>query len=130
MTEAYEDLLRSFATLHDLPAEALLATGEIVFGGTLVSLVYEGDETTGEILLLGEIGVPSAANEAIICKALLQANNLWAGTGGATLAMDAEGMAIACAKLPLLGLDASLLSDGISDFAETVDYWRAFLQQS
>lgn len=129
MIEAYDDLLKSFAQLHDLPLEALQATGEVVFGETAVSLVYEGDESGGEILLLGEIGLPPAGSEAKAYQALLQANNLWAGTGGATLALDAEGLALACAKIPLLGVDAALLTDSISDFAETVDYWRAFIQQ-
>jgi len=129
MTAEYEDLLKSFAELHGLPADALLATGEVVFGGTAVSLIYEGDDSSGELLLLGEIGRAPEGAEAAVYAALLQANNLWAGTGGATLALDLEGQAIACAKLPLAALTAATLSDALSDFAETLEYWREFIQQ-
>lgn len=50
MSELFDALLKAFASLHNLPAEALLQTGEVTLGGTAVSLIYEGDEVSGEIL--------------------------------------------------------------------------------
>lgn len=129
MSAAFESLLASFAQKHGLPAEALLISSEIEVRGSTVSLIYEGDEQSGEILFVGEIGKPAPDQEKEMYAALLQGNNLWAGTDGATLALDPQGVAIACARLPLEGMDAERLADILGTFADTLSYWRGYITQ-
>lgn len=76
---------------------------------------------------MGEIGRPLPGEELKMYHAILQGNNLWAGTGGATLALDNEDTVIACARLPIQGMDAAALTNVITEFASTLDYWRGFL---
>ena len=130
MIELYESLIRDFAKLHGLPSETLLLTGELNLGEVAVSLIYEGDETSGEITLVGEIGWPKSGNELEMYKAMLQGNLLWAGTSGATLALDEQKGAVACARVALEELNAERLTDLITEFADTVGFWRGYLARA
>ena len=82
-----------------MDADALAATQEIVIEGLSVGLLYDGDESIGDIVYFTQLGTPAPHRIASVYKTMLEANNLWIGTGGSTLGN------ILASSIPLKGVD-------------------------
>lgn len=125
MLEQYESLVRSLAVTLGLNPQELLRTEEIVIDDLPVGFQYEGDEEDGDILFFAPLGQPEQGDELPLYKALLQANHLWIGTGGGTLALHPfNGEAVLAGRLPLHRLDAEHFSRVLEVFAQTALFWR------
>ena len=129
MSQAYKNLLSEFANEIGLqPLEQFLETEEVVIDDITVSLYFEGDEDLGDVVFFSLLGKPSGERQPAVTRVLLEANYLWAGTGGATLGMSPEdGTVIMAARLPLDTLNGAALASILDAFVDSASYWRRYV---
>lgn len=126
--QAYEDLLSAFAARVGLDPRAFLKTQELVIEGLHIGLTYAGQGGAGDLLYFANLGAPAAGREAVVYKALLQANHMWAGTGGATLGVQMDtGNVVLAGQLDFRELGPEGLAGLLDAFAETAIFWRRFV---
>lgn len=86
---------------------------------------YEARQCVQFLTDLG--GLPAHDREAFLAQ-LLTANALFAGTQGATLALDpTREQVVLCRELGLAGLDYIAFEKGLEAFIEQAEHWRARL---
>ena len=86
-------------------------------------------QDAGDLLLLrADLGaIPAEGREAVLAAAM-EANWLYQGTGGATLALDPAGGGLGLQKYTWLDrLDAGAAFETIERFAATAAFWRRTL---
>ncbi len=80
------------------------------------------------VVLMGPIGEPPPERQEQLLKALLDANHLFAGTGGGTLSRDPEtGIFHLCRMLPLALTDTEAFSSALERFVNVVETWRKLI---
>lgn len=123
----YQKLLENYARGVGLePVDAFLASQEIVIGGVTVGLTLEGDENSGDVVFFSNLGQPaSEVDKADLHLMMLQANALWAGTGGCTLGLQPDtGAVLLAGRAPLTVCDAAALASALDAFADVAVLWR------
>lgn len=86
--------------------------------------LHEIDEIGG-FCILGEIGDLPPLNAESVMGALLMANHLFRGTGGATISRDPEtGGLFLCRYERLDLLDGDSVTEMFSKFIDTLEVWR------
>ena len=82
-------------------------------------------EAIGGFCLLGEIGEAPPSEEKDVMAALLAANHLFQGTGGATISRDSvSGKFFLCRYERLDYLDAEKAFEMLERFVDTLDIWH------
>ncbi|CAK0770744.1 putative Type III secretion system chaperone [Gammaproteobacteria bacterium] len=107
---------------------ALDASGTGVFvvdGKTLLSLGF--DALMERLVLMSVLDDVDAGDTEM--RAMLRANFLWRGTGGATFAMPAEGDAVALLYPLPADVTAIQLQDILTDFLEMIESWTQNFRQ-
>lgn len=128
MTDTYNDLLRDFANHVGVDPEVFGKTQEIVVDGIAVGLDFEGTDDFADVLYFCNVGAPSDARQAEVYKVLLQANNLWAGTGGATIGVQQDtGNVVIAGRMDLEGLSPEGLAALVDAFVDTASFWKKFI---
>ncbi|HLO75809.1 MAG TPA: CesT family type III secretion system chaperone [Magnetospirillum sp.] len=97
-----------------------------------LSICIEGrDEIYSEdVLVYTDLGEVAGGNAAEIIRNLLEANLIWAGTGGATIGLHPDtSHAILAYRTPMEGLNGEMLAAAISQFATVAAYWRNFIAE-
>ena len=124
----YEHLLRNYAAILGLePVQLLLAAQEIVVNGITVSLMLEGDEDIGDIVFCTNLGLPARSESLHVL--MLQANALWAGTGGCTLGLQhPTGSVILAGRTPLPLCHAKGFADMIGAFVDIALRWKSLIE--
>lgn len=126
MTSRYVDLLTAFAGEIGLPStEQFLKTKELIVDGITISLFHEGDDRTGDVVLFAALSEISAERTAEILQVAMEANYLWAATGGATLGVSGSTLAMSL-RVPLILLDAHALANVVGGFMQTATFWRRY----
>jgi hypothetical protein len=123
----YQQLLENYARGVGLePIDAFLTSQEIVIGGVTVGLTLEGDPNRGDVVFFSNLGQPAAKTDRNKLNILmLQANALWAGTGGCTLGLQADtGAVLLSGRAPLALCDATALASALDAFADVAALWR------
>lgn len=129
MKLSFPKLLATFAKHVGLDPVALDATQELVIDNHTIGLTLDGDENVGDLVMFTVLGTPAPDYLVKIAPVLLQANNFWAGTGGATIGLQSEtGAIMLCARTPLQDLSAESLAAVLSAYADTATYWTAFVE--
>jgi hypothetical protein len=126
--EAYARLLESFGQSIGLPELAPDDEGycALSFDDLVVHLQHEPEE--GEIAAFARIGAVEEDRAEEIYEMLLNANQLWAGTAGATLSVQPEDRAVFIAtRKPLQVLGEGSFRDWLGKFVDITDYWTARL---
>lgn len=125
MIQSYNELIEAFARHVGMDADALAATQEIVIEGLKVGLLYDGDDSMGDIVYFTQLGAPPAQRVASVYKTMLEANNLWVGTGGSTLGIQPDtGCVVLCGRLDVVGVTAEGLALLLDAFSDTALYWQ------
>jgi hypothetical protein len=123
----YEQLTEALAAklgIEGLVQEDGVCSIEI--DGMIVSLVHVEDADS--LVLHGIVGDPPPEAEGRFGAMLLQANNLFRDTLGATLSQDPGSKAYALQRqYPLAMLDADSLAAGLETFTNTLERWREVL---
>ena len=123
----FNELIESFA--------ASLGVEGVEIDGGAASFEIDGmkvnifnDAEADVVMVYGEIGQPPSEDDRSFGPAMLKANHLFGGTGGATLCQDPETGAYAIFQaFPLAGLDAESLSAQVARIADKTEYWRKVL---
>ena len=90
MATIYEHALQDLAEFIGLPHPELLPdTQELVIGDHHIGFAFDAHDVNepvaGDILFFCTLSHIDAARETATYRLLLEANNLWSGTGGAVL---------------------------------------------
>lgn len=129
MNPTYEELLRQFAAHVGLDAQELLSTEEVLIDGLAVGLQLDGDRADGDLVFFALLGTPSAEHLGRIASTLLEANNLWVGTGGCTLGLQqATGAVTLCGRMPISALTGESLAMLLDGFVDTASFWKGFVE--
>ncbi len=121
----------TFSDLLQLASERLGV--EIEDAGGAAGVEIDGapvvlQDAGGLLLLRAELGpIPAEGREAVLAAAM-EANWLYQGTGGATLALDPAGGGLGLQKYTWLDrLDADAAFETLERFAATAAFWRKTL---
>ena len=127
----YTQLLEDYAQLVGLePAADLLLNQELRVAGLWIGLNAELDEDTGNVVLFTSLGqAASHVQPDRLMRLMLEANALWAGTGGCTLGVQSgTGAVLLCIRAPLALCTAGSLARMIDAFADVALLWREIVQ--
>lgn len=126
--EAYEKLLRGLADHLGLDGDLLARTQELVIDDLSVGLAYEGLEGFGDVLYFVNLGATQPGCSPEVYRTLLQANNMWAGTGGATLGLQSDtGNVILAGRVDLSTITPEGLAAMLDGFSDTGQFWKLFV---
>ena len=129
MNPAYPALLSAFSTAVGLSEpELFLQTEELVIDEITVSFAYEGNDDIGEVVFFAQLGKPEASRLPEVAQVMMEANYLWVGTGGATLALSPKDQEVVCAaRLPIDTLTGEALASVLDSFIDTATFWKRWL---
>lgn len=100
------------------------ADGACAFGADDMVVTINHLEPLDVLVLSGDLGEPPPERLEALYKAMLEANHLFAGTGGATLSRDPEsGHFAICRALLCRALDADSFYAQTEQFVSTVEAW-------
>ena len=123
----YNELIESFAA--SLGVEGVANEGgacAFEIDGMKVDIFH--DENAGTVMVYGEIGQPPSDDDRSFGPAMLKANHLFGGTGGATLCQNPEtGEYAIFQAFPLSGMDAASLAEQVSRIVDKTEHWRNIL---
>ena len=123
----YNELIQSFASslgLEGVVVEGGAAAFEI--DGMKVDIFH--DDAADTMMIYGEIGQPPSDDDRSFGPAMLKANHLFGGTGGATLCQNPEtGEYAIFQAFPLSGLNAESLTEHVARIANKTEHWRNIL---
>lgn len=126
MSTPFLALLTGFADeIGLLPSDQLLQAKEITIEGVTVSFLYEGDDQTGDVVLFSALGEITAARKPEVLQCAMEANYLWAATGGATLGMSGNTLAMSL-RLPLALLNPGALASVVESFTQNASFWQRY----
>ena len=123
----FNELVESFAT--SLGVEGVeIEGGACAFEIDGMKVNVFNDEAAGTVMVYGEIGQPPSEDDRSFGPAMLKANHLFGGTGGATLCQDPETGAYAIFQaFPLDGMDAETLAAQVARIVDKTEHWRGIL---
>ena len=123
----FNELIQAFAAslgVAGVEIEGGAAAFEV--DGMKVNIFHE--EPAGMVMVYGEIGEPPSEDDRSFGPAMLKANHLFGGTGGATLCQDPETGAYAIFQaFDLAGVDVETFSANVARIADKTEYWRKVL---
>jgi len=126
--EAYERLLASFGESIGLPELAPDEEGycALSFDDLVVHLQHEPEEE--EVAAFARLGAVEEDRTLEIYQMLLNANQLWAGTAGATLSVQPEDqMVFIATRKSLQALSHDGFRDWLGNLVDITDYWAGRL---
>ena len=123
----FEELIAAFAARYGIEGlEAGDGAAALDVDGMEVGILYDGPADA--VTLCAEIGEPPATAEDRFGGVMLQANFLFRGTDGATLAQDPDTEAFAIVRaLELPGLDPDAFSEAVERFVNQLERWKRLL---
>ena len=123
----FNELIESFAAslgIEGIEIDGGAAAFEI--DGMKVNIFNDAERNT--VMIYGEIGQPPTEDDRSFGPAMLKANHLFGGTGGATLCQNPEtGEYAIFQAIPLVNLDAESLAAEVARIVEKTEYWRGIL---
>ena len=123
----YNELMKGFAASVGV-AELEIHDGVTALGidGTTVGFFH--DEEAGAIMVVVEIGHPPPDADGPFGSAMLKANYLFGGTGGAVICQNPDTDAYAAMRsYPLVSLDVETFSTAVEALLNTAENWKRML---
>ena len=121
----YRELIDAFSAkcgVESPDAKDGVAVFEI--DGMSVGFIYDPSEDA--VMAVAEIGEQNPDTDEACSSALLPANYLFAGTGGATLCRNPETGAFAIMRSwPLTSVDGDTFATAVNDLLTTAEKWKA-----
>jgi hypothetical protein len=128
MKSIYEEFLIDLSVQFDLPVEMVLRTEEIVMNGITVRFINQEEQAM--IGLLANVGCLNEGQAQAQMRLLLEANMMWAGTGGATLSVLPGSDTVLLTHLcPMYEIDMTILAENIAIFVDVAAFWIAKLTE-
>ena len=123
----YNELIESFAAslgIEGVEIEGGAAALEI--DGMTVGFVH--DDAAGAIMVVVEIGFPPPDADGPFGSAMLKANYLFGGTGGAVICQNPDTNAYALMRsYPLVSLDVETFAVAVEALLNTAENWKRIL---
>jgi hypothetical protein len=131
MSADFLALLTAFASEIGLTSnEAFLHSKEITVKGVTVSFLYQGNDRVGDVILYSALGDIAEARQAIVLRNAMQANYLGVATGGATLGLGGDTLALSL-RIPLALLTtAQILCAVVKNFVDIASVWQNYANGS
>lgn len=130
MSLSYQDLLTALAEETGLGAASLIASEEIVIDDLPIGMQLNGEGDGAEVQLCSLLGVISPGRWNEVSRALLLANHLWSGTGGATLGLLPDDDTVSLSvRRSLRDLDANKLAVLLAKTADIGLAWQDFINR-
>lgn len=130
MSKEFEALLTDFTRVIGI-GDGYEPTNPASFTIEDLDIVLEeqGDVHGGMVVLYSMLGIAPEEHELTACRAMLEANFLWSGTGDATLGMnsDTREVVLAC-QFPTMGMNGEGLMTLVEHFIVVADIWRHYLK--
>lgn len=123
----YNELMQGFADEVGV-AELEIQDGAAALAIDGMTVGFVGDEAAGAITVVVEIGNPALDAEGPLGSAMLKANYLFGGTGGAVLCQNPETGAYAVMRsYPLVSLDVETFAGAVETLLNTAERWKGML---
>ena len=123
----YNELIEKFAASLGLDGVEIEG-GAAAFDIDGMRVNVFNDAEAGTVMVYGEIGRPPSEDDRSFGPAMLKANHLFGGTGGATLCQNPEtGEYAIFQAFPLSGMDAASLAEQVSRIVDKTEHWRNIL---
>lgn len=137
MHPRYQALLEDFAEHADVSIAGLLERQHIAVRDVQFELHCEAtdpDQDSGDVIFYTLFPPPEPDNERAMYRLALQANMLWSGTGGLTMAVvERTGQLMLCGYFPIADLDGLRFARVLDHAAGQAQAWlekTSFLQCS
>jgi len=123
----YTELMTAFAEKIGIEKLAIMDESMALdIDDMKVELIH--DEKIDSVLLGGIIGEPPPEGKELFTSVLLQANFLFQGTGGATLAQNPDTKEYALMRyFPLKDMDVDAFAEALGNFVNELERWRGIL---
>lgn len=126
MSDAYtaliEDTCRQLGIDDPKP---LAESGVFVIDGVDVYMDYRDAAFEASVVIYAELGTVGEDASPEMLRNLLEANLLWAGTGGATIGLHPDTRAAVLAySMPFEGLTGTGVAAAMAQFAQVAAFWR------
>ena len=94
-----------------------------------MTVTLQGIPEAESVGFWGEIGEPPPQGLEKLLSAMLEANHMFKGTGGATISRDSEtGRFFLCRVLDLQSLDAEAFAAALERFVNVLEAWIALVR--
>ena len=126
----FAKLLADFGATTGIPSLAADSEGYCILElDEKVVLVMQYEQETESIVFYTDLGKYPRTCEQAVFFDILQANCLWAGTGGTTLGINAENNSVLmCYRLQTLNLEPETFERTIESFTNTAEYWTGRIE--
>jgi len=105
------------------------ADGSCVLGvDDCMSVTIQSLEEMSRVAVWAKIGDPPPQGLERLLSAMLEANHLFQGTGGATISRDGEGTFFLCQLFQMNGLDDEAFFTALERFVNTLEAWQKMLE--
>ena len=119
----FDELIRDFG--GKIGVELTPTDGAVALAVDDMSVLIQELPELDAVVLLGEIGEPPPEGLERLLTAMLDANHLFAGTGGGTLSRDpGSGKFHLCRWEPLALADAGSFAAVMEKFVNVLETWR------
>lgn len=127
----FEDIIAVVERM--LKVELAVVQGTTVFevageDGGRVQVLVQDESERHRVLLSADLGEPPPEGEATLFRTMLEANNLFSGTAGATLALDAATGRFRLQKAEIPEELANDVDGHLVAFIETALNWRRAIE--
>ena len=124
----YRELMDAFAAKCGVESPDA-KDGAAVFEIDGMSVGFIHDPVEDAVMVVAEIGEQNPDADEACSSALLKANYLFAGTGGATLCRNPETGAFAIMRSwPLNSVDGDTFATAVNDLLTTAEKWKAVVE--
>ena len=124
----YKELIDAFAAKCGLE-QPDAKDGAVVFEIDGMPVGFIHDPAEAAVMVVAEIGEQNPDADEACSSALLKANYLFAGTGGATLCRNPETGAFAIMRAwPLASLDGDAFASAVNGLLTTAEKWKAVVE--
>lgn len=93
-----------------------------------MSVTIQNLDEVSRLAVWAKIGEPPPQGLERLLSAMLEANHLFQGTGGATISRDGEGNFFLCQLFDLRCLDGKDFTDALERFVNTLEAWQRMLE--
>ena len=124
----FEELIEALGRQINVPL-TVDADGACVISVDDLTVTLQNVSEADSVGLWGAIGEPPPQGIEKLLSAMLEANHMFAGTGGATISRDpANGRFFLCRLMDVRCLDAETFATALERFVNTLESWVAMVR--
>ena len=123
----YNELIQGFAAKVGI-ADIEIQDGATALGMDDMTVGFIHDDMADAVMVVAEIGYPPPDADGPFGSAMLKANYLFGGTGGAVICQNPDTNAYALMRsFPLVSLDVETFASAVEALLNMAEHWKAIL---